>query len=376
MQRRIMSVPLVVIGLAMLLLISLIGSRFALGQVSAIPKPKLAFVDLAVKGEVGIPGAGEVLSELMLTEFPGKRYQPVEKSKFTALLKEQGLTTAEVRDTPDKAYAKLKDGVSYLVVGSISKLKSYTLTARVVEVATGNIVQSVEMTAETVEDLQDCTAEAAKILEMTPDEKKAYLDEKQFAAVLEEARKKVTEKDFEGAVILYRRCLVIRYDVIVVAELRKVRLEIDRAFRLFCGKLTIVVVANTEYGYDCRIRDAIKEVTRRNGGTVTADIGKAKSNEQDIWVGVQTGKHSETSAIVRKLNAHMIIWVQPDTINSVEVRVIATDNGEEIMSRTFDTSNVAAPSKTGQLLVNHDAPVFGQVLHSVIRAWQQHIAVK
>jgi TolB-like protein len=130
---------------------------------SAPERPRLAVIDFAVKGDVGIAEAGEVVAELLLTRYPRERFQPVERSQLAALLKEVDLTLAIVRDNPEKIYGKLK-GVKYIVLGSVNKLGNISITARMVEVATGDIIQTAEVSAEDARGLQDALTELASKL--------------------------------------------------------------------------------------------------------------------------------------------------------------------------------------------------------------------
>jgi formylglycine-generating enzyme required for sulfatase activity len=140
-------------------------------------KQPVAVVDFEEKGDVGtalgVREAGQTVAELVLTRFGQDRYQLIERSQLANLLNEIDLTMAAVRDNPEKVYGKLK-GVRYLVLGRVSKLGNIIVTARMVNVGTGQVVQTAEVSAEDARGLQNALGELVNILQMTDAEKKAY----------------------------------------------------------------------------------------------------------------------------------------------------------------------------------------------------------
>jgi formylglycine-generating enzyme required for sulfatase activity len=119
------------------------------------------------------------------------RYQLVERSQLTALLKEIDLTIALVRDNPEKVYGKLK-GVRFIVLGSVNKLGSIAISARLVNVATGDIVQTAEVLARDAQGLEDALGELAKVLLMAEQEKKDYLGKRPIATLPSAKEKELT----------------------------------------------------------------------------------------------------------------------------------------------------------------------------------------
>ena len=143
-------------------------------QTQPAEKPTLAVVDFAESGQIGAPEAGKTLAGLLLSRFSSDRYQLVDRSQLELLLKEVNLTMDAVQEDPQKACGKLK-GVKYLVVGRIaSRLGNITVTARLMDAATGDVVQSAHISAADVAGVQNDLDELAKILQMTDKEKKAY----------------------------------------------------------------------------------------------------------------------------------------------------------------------------------------------------------
>ena len=68
---------------------------------------------------------------------------------------------------------KLK-GVRYLVVGTVTRLGDLSVSARLVDAATGEIVQTADVSAENALALKDALDELASLLQMSPEEKAAY----------------------------------------------------------------------------------------------------------------------------------------------------------------------------------------------------------
>jgi sulfatase modifying factor 1 len=64
--------------------------------------------------------------------------------------------------------------VKYLVLGRVSRLGNIIVTARMVDVATGNVMQTAEVSAEDARGLQGALTELVRILQMSDAEKKAY----------------------------------------------------------------------------------------------------------------------------------------------------------------------------------------------------------
>ncbi len=138
--------------------------------------PRLAVAEFAVMGDVGIPDAGRLVSEWLLARFDAKKYQLVDTAALGPLLGEQGLTAAQVAEDPSVLTSKTVRGVRYLVVGSISQLGSLGVAARIVDTATGDIIQTAEVSAEDPSSLKDSMAELAAVLQMTNEEKALYTE--------------------------------------------------------------------------------------------------------------------------------------------------------------------------------------------------------
>ena len=142
-------------------------------------KPKVAVIDFAVKGDVGIKDAGEAVSELLLAKLPQERFHLIERPELVAILAKIKLTIALVHDRPERVYGRLK-GVQYLVVGSITNVENLTIRARLVDVATGDIVLRAEASVEDAGGLKDAIGKLANgLLPMTAED---------FARLIEKAK--------------------------------------------------------------------------------------------------------------------------------------------------------------------------------------------
>ena len=192
-----------------------------------VTKHRIAVADFTVKGDVGIFGAGETVPELLLQEFGQERFQLVERSQLAAILAEHDLTIAKVVTNPALLAGKKLKGLRYLVLGSVVRLGSLAISARLVDVTTGDMIQTAKVTAEDAWGLQRTLGELARILQMTVAEKKAYLDAEQYPILLARARQLATDRQFDTAIRTFRRVLSIRSTQGVQNELDRV--EADRA---------------------------------------------------------------------------------------------------------------------------------------------------
>lgn len=141
-------------------------------------KPRLAVAEFSVAGNVGISDAGKTVAELLLGKFDVQRFQLIERTQLAAIMKEHDLVLASIVEDPLILRLKKLKGVRYLVVGTISRLSNVIVTARLVDVATGDIVQAGEVTAENTRGLQEAMGELAYVLQLSPEEKTAYLEDK------------------------------------------------------------------------------------------------------------------------------------------------------------------------------------------------------
>ena len=193
---------------------------------SATPdRPRIAVADFKVLGDVGIKDAGKVVAELLVTKFSPDRYQMVERGQLVTILNEVDLTISQVADNPALLEGRKVQGVRYLVLGSVSKLGYLEISARLVDIVDnpGDMVQTAQAKAEDARGLQDAMSELARILQMTEDEKKAYLDDGLYPQILAEARDKASVRQYNKAISLYQRAISIRSTREVHEELKNVQ---------------------------------------------------------------------------------------------------------------------------------------------------------
>ena len=145
------------------------GSAASSQATSRPDSPRVAVADFVVTGDVGISEAGKAVSELLLTEIDKSRFQLVERSLLVAILKETDLSIANLTEDPSLLRGKNLKGVRYLVVGSVVKLGSLSISARLVDVKTGEIVESGKVSAKDAQGLQDALGELVRKLQMAPE---------------------------------------------------------------------------------------------------------------------------------------------------------------------------------------------------------------
>lgn len=140
--------------------------------------PRIAVGDFTVAGDVGVPDAGRSVAEILLTRFDPTRFQLLERARLSALMDERDLALAGILNNPKLLAGKKVKGVKFLVLGSISKLGVLAVSARMVDVAGGEIVQTAEIEAPDAATLQGMLGELAAVLSMTNEQKQTYLADK------------------------------------------------------------------------------------------------------------------------------------------------------------------------------------------------------
>ena len=145
-------------------------------------KPRLAVLDFTVSGDVGIPQAGQSVAQLLLPRFGADRYALVERTHLNQILTEQDLSMSQLVDNPKIIQDNQIRSVRYLVLGTVVRLGNLSVSARLVDAQTAEIVQTAEISADTPEALQDALGDLALMLQMTADEKVAFLRDREVQA--------------------------------------------------------------------------------------------------------------------------------------------------------------------------------------------------
>jgi len=148
--------------------------------------PRLAVAEFEVLGDVRFPDAGRIASDLLQSQFDTTRFRLVDRTLLTTLLADQGLDIAQIVGAPLALRDARIGDIRYLVVGTIVQMDTLNVSARLVDVGTGDVVQTAEAVAEDQNGLRAALAEVAAILQMTDEEKAGYLDLRQ--GQLSEAR--------------------------------------------------------------------------------------------------------------------------------------------------------------------------------------------
>ena len=148
---------------AVALLFSAAGAQDA-ATASAPAKPRVAVADFSITGDVGISEAGKAVSELLIAELGTSSFQIVERSQLTAVLEEHKLSMTEVVSNP-ALLAKHLRGVSHLITGSVLKLGGLSISARLVDVKTGDIVRTAKVSAPDAQGLEAALGELARKLQ-------------------------------------------------------------------------------------------------------------------------------------------------------------------------------------------------------------------
>ena len=142
-------------------------------------KPRLAVAEFAVIGDVGIPEAGRAVPELMLGRFDPQRFQLVERARLASILAERNLSIAQIVENPQVLRVNKIEAVRYVVVGTVARMGTLAVSARIVDVATGEVIQTADVVANDPMGLQNSLAELVAMLQMTNEEKANYLAMKQ-----------------------------------------------------------------------------------------------------------------------------------------------------------------------------------------------------
>ncbi|MCL2700390.1 MAG: hypothetical protein FWE88_01705 [Phycisphaerae bacterium] len=138
-------------------------------------KPRLAVTDFTVSGPWKLDNPSQDLAEMFLPKLSRERYQLVERSRLTELLKEQDLTIAGLVGDPEKLLDQSLLGIRYLVMGSAIYGEPSVLSARLVDAVTGEIVQTAQVAMDSDRDLLRALDDLAAMIVMTDEEKAAFL---------------------------------------------------------------------------------------------------------------------------------------------------------------------------------------------------------
>jgi tetratricopeptide (TPR) repeat protein len=146
-------------------------------------RDRLSVADFEVRGDVGFADAGRTVAEELLPAFKG-RYDLVEREQLGKVVAELKLEASALADDEGgrREVGKLAK-VRYLVLGSVSRVSGIVVSARVVDVRTGLVVQTAKIVAASPDELLALLPQLANVLQMTDEQKIAYEQQQAQQAV-------------------------------------------------------------------------------------------------------------------------------------------------------------------------------------------------
>lgn len=138
-------------------------------------KPGLAVADFSVAENVTFADAGQDVADLLQGKFSPREFRLIDRKRLAAILAEHNLKPRDLAANPAVLRGKKLDGVDYLVLGSLAKSDDLLVSARLVDVSKGQVVQAAEVKTVYTVGLQLRLAELARTLLMTDEQKRRYL---------------------------------------------------------------------------------------------------------------------------------------------------------------------------------------------------------
>jgi tetratricopeptide (TPR) repeat protein len=137
-------------------------------------RDRISVADFEIRGDLGIPAAGRTIAEELLPAFKS-RFDIVERRQLGKVLAELKLEASELAegDGPRRQVGELAR-IRYLVLGSVTRMNGALVSARVVDVRTGLIVQTAKLTVASPEELLARLPQLAQLLMMSDDQRLAY----------------------------------------------------------------------------------------------------------------------------------------------------------------------------------------------------------
>jgi tetratricopeptide (TPR) repeat protein len=136
--------------------------------------PALAVAEFEVGEDVGISGAGALVADALLRQFDPQRFRLVDRASLSLLLEGKSLAMAQVVEDPSILRDREIAAVRYLVVGRISRIGDFLVTARMIDVGTGEVIQTGEVLAADENELISALPGLVAMLQMTDQEKTEY----------------------------------------------------------------------------------------------------------------------------------------------------------------------------------------------------------
>lgn len=173
-------------------------------------RPRLTILRIGCEGfEVGDPY--RTYGNSVMGGFGTDRYDLVDRDQFLAVIRKEGLTVEAVMANPDILRQRRIQGFEFLVVVNVTKRTTYEVTSTMIDCSSGQIVQTSQLQADTVAELQQTFVESGRVLQMSGPEKAKYLEGRNgYAECMERARQAYGDGNWKMALEYYRRAYAIR----------------------------------------------------------------------------------------------------------------------------------------------------------------------
>jgi hypothetical protein len=138
-------------------------------------RDRVGIAEFEVRGEVGIPNSGRAIAEELMPAFRG-RFDVVERQQLDKVIGEMQLQGGDLwnSDAPRRELGKIAK-IRYLVLGSVTPtFGGITVNARMVEAASGLVVQTAKLNAPNSAELMRQLPRLALMLQMSDTELRAY----------------------------------------------------------------------------------------------------------------------------------------------------------------------------------------------------------
>jgi hypothetical protein len=151
-------------------------------------RERISVAEFEVRGEVGLPFAGQTIAEELLPAFKTRNFDVVERGQLARVIDELKLQASDLADNDEGRREVGRLGrVRYLVLGSVTPLSGMTIRARLVDLRTGLIVQTGKVSGLTPEEAVRKLPLLAEMLTM-PDEQRIALENKLAQEALVEVK--------------------------------------------------------------------------------------------------------------------------------------------------------------------------------------------
>ncbi|GEM_PF-1904221 len=174
-------------------------------------RPWAAVVDFTIDKTVEANITGSAIA-VKLEQYAGPLVRLVNRANTEKAMKELQFQSMDIVDkNKAKEFGKMI-GAEYLVTGSVVQFgKDITVAAQIINVETGAIRQTAEVTTNDIGELNSLFPELVRILGMNDTEKKAYLADKfNYPKHIEDGNAAMMKDEYEEAVNCFRRAIAAK----------------------------------------------------------------------------------------------------------------------------------------------------------------------